>query len=135
MATRAASKRRADATIRREIAALEGFTSEKALRRRKRLLELLALRGRRAALVARLGGVCACCGSAKDLELDHYPERARVELRRMSQGQRQREYEREAERGNLRLLCSRCNGSAGGCFGNLANIARQEGTPLLCASE
>lgn len=69
-------------------------------------------RKRREALIAKLGGRCTACGSREDLHFDH-PNGRTWNVRAVNQMIRLRRYEREAERGELQLLCSSCNGYDG----------------------
>lgn len=72
--------------------------------RRKRMVQR-----RRAALMLRLGNVCALAVAwedcSPDLQFDHINGRT-YRLRDLSQHQRLLRYEREAERGEIQLLCS-----------------------------
>jgi hypothetical protein len=63
---------------------------------------------RRKALIEKLGGKCALCEATEELCFDH-PQRKTWQPRTVNQGQRQRMYERDAEDGNLRVLCWDCN--------------------------
>ncbi len=61
-------------------------------------------------LLQQLGGVCALCGSAEDLEVDHVDGRT-WKLESKSQAGRIREYIKEFKAGvALRALCRSCNG-------------------------
>jgi len=125
--------RRSDRALQRELKELEGVTGQAAARRRNHLRQTLKCRERRAKLIADLGGACDCCGSTHDLEFDHYPKRADWERRGVNQWVRQKRYEADAAAGNLRLLCSRCNGAAGGAVGNIdaiQNGVAKNGKPI-----
>lgn len=74
-------------------------------------------RRRRLALIAELGGECACegcivhpghCGATEQLEFDHPFGRDWV-AREKSRWTRIALYERDYKAGNLRLLCKACN--------------------------
>ena len=69
---------------------------------------------RRAALIARLGGVCedGFCFVTEGLEFDHFKGRD-WEPRRLSRLQRIARYEADADAGLLRLLCRSHNSADG----------------------
>jgi 5-methylcytosine-specific restriction endonuclease McrA len=65
---------------------------------------------RRAALLAKLGGKCALCGSDHGLEFDHIDPATRTwKARGKSRLSLIRRYEHEAAAGLLRVLCLWCN--------------------------
>lgn len=70
-------------------------------------------RRRRDALVARLGGACVRCHASERLEFDH-PRGRSWHPKRVSRWRRIKLYELDADAGNLRLLCRRCNARDGG---------------------
>lgn len=65
-------------------------------------------RRRRRALIAKLGGHCAICGSGRKIEFDH-PNGRDYDLAKMARWTRIKQYEEEAEKGLIRLLCRYCN--------------------------
>ncbi len=67
---------------------------------------------RKAALVERLGGKCAQCGATTDLTFDHLLPRT-WKSKDVHATKRLRLYAEEAERGEIQLLCGRCNSSKG----------------------
>lgn len=72
--------------------------------------QTLSVRRSRAALIEKLGAVCKRCGEANTdkLEFDHINGRD-YEPCKLSSSSRMARYKREAERGELRLLCGDCN--------------------------
>ena len=71
----------------------------------------------RRALIEKLGGKCAKCGSIKRLEIDHVNGRS-YRLSALSRWQRVIIYKREAEAGLLRVLCRPCD-AGGGAVGRV----------------
>jgi len=68
----------------------------------------------RAELFAQLGSRCVMCGSYEDLTFDHIRGRGpRGSARSMSQTMRAADYRRAASRGELQVLCRRCNSRRG----------------------
>ncbi len=71
---------------------------------------------RRAAIIERLGGKCAYCGTKggrkNKLEIDHIQPRDWY-LRAFSQLGRVRIYEQEEKAGKLQVLCATCNKTKG----------------------
>lgn len=65
---------------------------------------------RRKALIERLGGKCAECGTRRRLEFDH-PRGRDYDPARLSQWRRIKRYEEDARAGNLRVLCRFDNAS------------------------
>ena len=86
-----------------------------AQKEQRRLHRLYRYRRERAALLARLGNQCALCPERRKekLEIDHTNGR-RYELRKLSRDQRLARWLEEEARGELRLLCQRCNSTEGG---------------------
>lgn len=70
----------------------------------------------RARLVQDLGGRCAECGSADDLEIDHKHGRD-YDVAELGSAERVCRYRREARAGLLRVLCKPCNGRDGATRG------------------
>lgn len=68
------------------------------------------VRRRRAALLARLGGRCAVCGTKERLEFDH-PLGRDYDPASLSGWRRIKRYEADARAGNLRVLCRYDNAS------------------------
>jgi 5-methylcytosine-specific restriction endonuclease McrA len=106
--------------------------TEKDRERHRKFRRLLPVR--RQALIDKLGGKCTICGSIKKLEFDHYPKRCDFDHNKLSQWTRLKRYEQDAEAGNLRILCSKCNQSHGGAVraweaGHITSEG--EGTPIL----
>jgi len=66
------------------------------------------LQTRRRALIAKLGGVCASCGTKRGLQFDHLKPR-RWKPSKLSRSTRLRVYERAARAGKLQLLCADCH--------------------------
>lgn len=83
--------------------------------REQHVARIKRLAVRRAALIARLGGVCEICKSTERLEFDHHPGPCEWgdSRKRPSRWQRMVLYEREADEGKLRLLCRSCNARDG----------------------
>mgnify|MGYP003869586845 CR=1 FL=1 len=88
--------------------------TDKDRERHKKFRRLLPLR--RKALIQKLGGKCAVCGLEHNLEFDHYPKRCEFEHKKLSRWTRLKRYEEDAAKGNLRLLCKKCNKSHGGAI-------------------
>jgi len=88
--------------------------TEKARERHKKFRQLLPLR--RLALLTQLGNRCNACGSEHKLEFDHYPKRCEFIHKKLSRWTRLKRYEEDAAKGNLRLLCKKCNQSHGGAI-------------------
>lgn len=116
-------RKKTDAELLAELERLAGVVGRKEGVRRRHIRELLKVRRRRALLIERLGGRCAVCLATNDLEFDHYPRLATYDHNKRSQAQRMTDYERQADAGNLRLLCASCNGAAGGVLPRLAELA------------
>lgn len=66
------------------------------------------MKGRRRALIKKLGGKCVKCGSRSRLEFDH-PNGRDWQPRDHNQRTRIARYEREADAGDLQLKCRKCN--------------------------
>lgn len=86
--------------------------TEKDRERHKRFRQQLPLR--RQALINKLGNKCNVCGLEYNLEFDHYPKRCEFTHKKLSRWTRLKRYEEDYEKGNLRLLCKKCNQSHGG---------------------
>ena len=67
---------------------------------------------KREELIKTLGGKCAKCGTRSHLEFDH-PNGRDWEPSKHSRWQRIINYRREAELGQIRLLCLSCNANSG----------------------
>lgn len=68
-------------------------------------------RRRKAELIEQLGSKCVKCGTTEDLEFDHKNGRD-YDPQKLSYSARLARYKREADRGEIRLLCGRCNKAA-----------------------
>ena len=66
----------------------------------------------RARSIALLGGKCVRCGSKKKLEFHHTKTRTWI-ASAMNRWSRLAAYKRDIERGEIELLCKRCNQRAG----------------------
>ena len=108
------------------------YVARKQLWRERDRRALARAHARRLALIERLGGRCAVCGSTDALQLDHYPAPATWDQRAVGMIHRIRIYEREAARGLLRVLCANCNASEGAARGAYQNAKRLQQAPL-CA--
>lgn len=62
----------------------------------------------RLAIIERLGGQCATCGTKKRLEI-HHPDGRSYSLRELSYAQRVDRYLKEEKAGLLGVLCRNCN--------------------------
>ena len=67
---------------------------------------------RRQALIRQLGGKCARCGAEDNLEFDH-PRGRPWNMGSKNQMSRMTQYQRDADAGNLQLLCKPCNARDG----------------------
>ena len=88
--------------------------TDKDRERHKKFRRNLILR--RKALLEKLGNKCALCNSTYKLEFDHYPERCTFVHKKLSRWTRLKRYEEDAAKGNLRILCNKCNTQHGGAL-------------------
>lgn len=104
-------------------------------RRRKRMWDNRSYHKRRGELIEYLRSkagtvvpVCACCGNAEDLQLDHINQADKEfdgpALRKKHRGTQVAYYWRKAKEGKIQILCMMCNrsknrpGADCGCGGN-----------------
>lgn len=84
----------------------------------------------RKALRLELGNECALCGTKRHLEFDCITPQGDAH-HKFDTSHRMSFYRQQHLRGNLRLLCQKCNGSTGGEWGYRQKLHRQIGLALM----